>query len=200
MPTRRAFILGGTVIAAAAVAANKPADRGGPYAEYFARLNRTLRTHGIDRPVLVIDLDRLDRNIDRVASSVAVAPAKTYRVVVKSLPSPALVDYVATRANTRALMVFHRPFLQAMTRLRPDSDILLGKPMPGAAVATFYREYTGPFDPGRQLQWLIDSDARLAQYLEFAKAQNQRLRVNLELDVGLRRGGFGDAASLHAPF
>ena len=101
MPTRRAFILGGTVIAAAAVAASKPADRGGPYAEYFARLNRTLRTHGIDRPVLVIDLDRLDRNIDRVASSVAVAPAKTYRVVVKSLPSPALVDYVATRRCRR---------------------------------------------------------------------------------------------------
>ena len=59
MPTRRSFILGGTVIAAAAVAASKPADRGGPYSEYFARLNRTLRAHGIDRPVLVIDLDRL---------------------------------------------------------------------------------------------------------------------------------------------
>ena len=97
--------------------------------------------------MLVIDLDRLDRNIDRVVNSVAVAPAKTYRVVVKSVPSPALVDYVTTRANTRALMVFHRPFLQAMATLRPDSDILLGKPMPMAAVATFYREHKGPFDP-----------------------------------------------------
>ena len=71
------------MIAAAPIAASKPADRGGPHSGYFARLNRTLRAHGIDRPVLVIDLDRLDRNIDRVVKSAAVAPAKTYRVVVK---------------------------------------------------------------------------------------------------------------------
>ena len=49
---------------------------------------RLLRANGIDRPVLVIDLDRLDRNIDRVVASAAVQPARRYRIVVKSLPAP----------------------------------------------------------------------------------------------------------------
>lgn len=192
MVSRRNFFIGTGALATAAVVASKPADAGGPYPDYFARLNATLRAHDIDRPVLVIDLDRLDRNIDRVVKSAAVAPAKTYRIVVKSVPSPALVDYIAQRAHTRALMVFHRPFLQAMTQLRPDADILLGKPMPIAAVRTFYTQLKGDFDPARQLQWLIDTKARLGQYLELAKAQGRKLRVNLEVDVGLRRGGFGD--------
>ncbi len=210
MVSRRSVLLGSGAALAAAMAA-KPADRGGAYPAYFARLNDTLRSHGIDRPVLVIDLDRLDRNIDRVASSVAASvaspvktptgnlPAKTYRVVVKSIPSPALVDYVAQRAKTRALMCFHRPFLQAMARLRPDADILLGKPMPVSALQTFYAEHKGAFDPARQLQWLVDTPARLSQYLALAQSLDIRLRVNLELDVGLRRGGFADPLALFEP-
>jgi len=194
--SRRALFLGGAAAAAVAAIAARPSDRGAPYPAYFAPLNRTLRAHGIDKPVLVIDLDRLDRNIDRVARSAAVTPAKTYRIVVKSLPSPALVDYVARRANTKALMCFHRPFLQAMATLRTDADILLGKPMPVAAAKAFYEQHSGPFDPARQLQWLVDTEARLAQYLELAKAMGVKMRVNLEIDVGLRRGGFGDAQAL----
>lgn len=193
--TRRNLLIGG---AAAAVAAGvgKPGDKGGPYPEYFARLNQTLRKHGIDRPVLVIDMDRLDRNIDRVAKSVATVPGRAYRIAVKSIPSPALVDYVARRAGTQSLMNFHRPFVQAMATLRPDSDILLGKPMPVDAVNTFYEGHKGAFDPSKQLQWLIDTDARLAQYLALAKAKNLKMRINCEIDVGLRRGGFGDPAAL----
>ncbi len=199
MVTRRAVLLGGGAALVAGAAATRPPDRGGPYPEYFAKLNRTLRKEGIDRPVLVIDMDRLDRNIDRVSKSVAIEPAKTYRIVVKSIPSPGLVSYVSQRADTRALMLFHRPFLQAMASLRPDADILLGKPMPVAAVATFYAAPRGPFDPSRQLQWLIDTEDRLMQYLQLAKAQGLKMRVNLELDVGLRRGGFGDPRALARP-
>jgi D-serine deaminase-like pyridoxal phosphate-dependent protein len=189
MVSRRAVIGGGAALVAGALLA-RPGDRGGPYSRYFADMNRTLRAGGIDTPVLVIDLDRLDRNIDRVVSSVSVAPAKTYRVVAKSIPSPALVDYVAKRAETTALMVFHRPFLQAMAALKPDSDILMGKPMPVSAAHQFYRQHHGQFDPERQLQWLIDTNDRLRQYLDLARAGAARLRVNLEIDVGLHRGGF----------
>lgn len=195
--SRRTVMLGGAAaVAAVAVAASKPRDQGGPYPAYFEKLNQTLKAHQIDRPVLVIDLDRLDRNIDRVARSASTAPAKTYRIVVKSVPSPALVDYIARRAHTNALMVFHRPFLQAMATLRPDSDILLGKPMPLAAAQTFYAQHKGAFDPARQLQWLIDTDARLQQYQTLAHKLGIRMRINLEIDVGLRRGGFADPAAL----
>ena len=189
MFTRRKLLLAtGGLAAAAAIA--RPSDKGGAHNDYFAGINKTLRDQGIDTPVLVIDLDRLDRNIDRVTQSVASDPAKTYRVVAKSIPSPELVDYVARRANTQSLMVFHRPFLQAMASLNPQADILMGKPMPVAAARTFYDSAVGDFDPERKLQWLIDTTDRLNQYLELAQSNGLKMRVNLELDVGLHRGGF----------
>jgi D-serine deaminase-like pyridoxal phosphate-dependent protein len=188
MVSRRSLLVGG--VAAAGLVWAKPDDNGGNYSPYFQTLNNTLRENGIDRPSLVIDLDRLDRNIDRVAKSVAAGVGRDYRVVVKSIPSPGLVNYVANRANTNALMVFHRPFIQAMAAQRPNSDLLLGKPMPIAAAHTFYDQHKGEFNPEKQLQWLIDTDARLVQYLDLAKARNLKLRVNLELDVGLHRGGY----------
>ncbi len=195
MITRRKLLLAtGGIAAVAAIA--KPSDKGGAHNDYFAGINKTLRASDIDTPVLVIDLDRLDRNIDRVVQSVDTNPAKTYRVVAKSIPSPDLVDYVAQRANTKSLMVFHRPFLQAMARLNPQADILLGKPMPISAVRIFYANPVGEFDPERQLQWLIDTRDRLNQYLELAKSQGLSLRINLELDVGLHRGGFEEGEEL----
>ena len=143
MLTRRKLLLAtGGIAAAAAIV--KPSDTGGAHNAYFSGINQTLRSNGIDAPVLVIDLDRLDRNIDRVVQSVATSPAKTYRVVAKSIPSPELVDYVSRRANTKSMMVFHRPFLQAMAALNPQSDILMGKPMPIAAAHTSCPAFGGP--------------------------------------------------------
>ncbi|MBV1776430.1 alanine racemase [Burkholderiaceae bacterium DAT-1] len=195
MISRRSVLIGSGALAVAAVAA-KPGDQGGPYPPYFADLNQTLRRHGIDRPVLLIDLDRLDRNIDRVRQSIAKGSPKQYRIVVKSIPSPALVDYVAKRSQSTRLMCFHRPFVQAMAQLRPDADILLGKPMPVAALHTFYSTHQGPFDPAKQLQWLVDTEARLHEYLALAQTMRVRLRVNLEIDVGLHRGGLSDPSQL----
>ncbi|MBB3122417.1 alanine racemase [Pseudoduganella violacea] len=196
MVSRRTLLLGGTAAAATALAFSRPAESSGGHSPYFAGLNTLLRKNGIDRPVLLIDLDRLDRNIDRVIKSAKTGTPRTFRIVAKSVPSPALIDYIAKRAGTESVMVFHRPFIQELAQLRPQSDLLLGKPMPVAAVDTFYKQHKGPFDPSRQLQWLVDSDARLAQYLQWAKGQGQRLRINLEIDVGLHRGGFtGPAAA-----
>ncbi|MBA5636004.1 alanine racemase [Duganella sp. LX20W] len=196
MVTRRTFLAAGGAAAVAAAAIARPHDEGGPYPAYFAAMNRTLRAQRIDRPVLVIDMDRLDRNIARVRQSAAVAPAKTYRIVVKSLPSPALIDYVAKAAGTNAFMVFHRPFLNAMAALRPDADILLGKPMPVDAARHFYADLQGAFKPERQLQWLIDTNARLAQYQQLARELGVKMRINFELDVGLHRGGFDDHGAM----
>jgi D-serine deaminase-like pyridoxal phosphate-dependent protein len=195
MISRRKFLIGGAATVAA-MALARPREFSGRHSTYFANLNTTLRRNGIDRPVLLIDLDRLDRNIERVARSVKIGTPRNYRIVVKSVPSPGLVDYIATRAGTNSGMVFHRPFIEEIARLRPHSDLLLGKPMPVSAVATFYDRHRGPFDPARQLQWLVDSEARLAQYLELAQGRPLKLRVNLEIDVGLHRGGFADPAAL----
>ena len=124
-------------------------------------------------------------------------PDKTWRVVVKSLPSVGLIDHAMRRGRTRALMVFHRPFLNAVAQAFPDADALFGKPMPVSAAERFYSEPRAPgFDPARQVQWLIDSHERLLQYRALARRLGVHMRVNVEIDVGLHRGGVPEPPAL----
>ena len=53
-------------------------------ADYFAALNALLRQVGSGMPRLVIDLDRLERNLDALLELHA---PEDLRIVVKSLPS-----------------------------------------------------------------------------------------------------------------
>ena len=194
---RRTFLLGAGAAAIGTAAVLRESNEGGPYSPYFAELNRTLQSHGLARPSMVIDLDRMDANIDVVRASIQ--SPKTYRIVVKSLPSLPLLQYVMRRADTNALMVFHQPFLNTIAQESPDADVLMGKPQPVAAVATFYRELkpTG-FDPQQQLQWLVDTPERLKQYQGLAQSLGVKMRIALELDIGLHRGGFSQAKELNA--
>ncbi|WP_445181385.1 DSD1 family PLP-dependent enzyme [Pseudomonas sp. McL0111] len=169
----------------------RPGDRGGPYSDYFRALNGELKEHGPMRPVLLIDLDRLDHNIDVVVQSVK-RSGKHLRLVEKSLPAPELLSYIGQRAGTQRLMSFHQPFLNHDAQVYPQSDILLGKPLPVRSAELFYQTHKGPFDPAKQLQWLLDGPERLQQYLALAQGLNTRMRVNIELDVGLHRGGVSD--------
>ena len=70
---RRNFLLGTLGVGASLVGVGawlRPGDRGAPYSEYFRALNKELKEKGPMRPVLLIDLDRLDHNIDVVMQSV----------------------------------------------------------------------------------------------------------------------------------
>ena len=195
---RRHFMagtLGAGALLVAGAALLRPTDRGSPYSEYFRQLNQQLKAHGPMRPVLLIDLDRLDHNIDIVMQSVQ-RGGKHLRLVEKSLPAPGLLAYIAKRAGTRRLMSFHQPFLNHDAQVFPDADILLGKPLPVRSAELFYQHHQGAFDPARQLQWLLDTPQRLQQYLALAQGLGTRLRINIELDVGLHRGGISDNAVL----
>jgi D-serine deaminase-like pyridoxal phosphate-dependent protein len=189
--------LGAGVLLAGGGAWLRPDDRGGPYTDYFRQLNRELKAHGPMRPVMLIDLDRLDHNIDVVKASVRRA-GKQLRLVEKSLPSPQLLKYIGERAETRRLMSFHQPFLNHDAMQFPDADILLGKPLPVRSAELFYQLHKGPFDPSCQLQWLLDTPERVQQYQALAQGLGTRMRVNIELDVGLHRGGVADEAALDA--
>jgi len=189
----RAGALGAAVVAGGVLA--RPKVRGRPYEPYFAALNQELKRNGPMRPCLVIDLDRMDRNLDLVTSTLARA-GKHYRIVEKSLPSPKLIDYISRKAGTRRLMSFHQPFLNDDALLFPDADLLLGKPLPVRSAELFYRNLKGPFDPTRQLQWLNDTPQRLSEYLELARGLGTKMRINVEIDVGLHRGGVADDAAL----
>jgi D-serine deaminase-like pyridoxal phosphate-dependent protein len=194
---RRTFLLGTGAAAIGTAALLRERNEGGPYSPYFAKLNKTLQSAGLAKPSMIIDLDKMDVNIDEVRTSIH-AP-KTYRIVVKSLPSVPLLQYVMQRANTQALMVFHQPFLNTIADQFPGADVLMGKPQPIATVATFYEKLkaTG-FNPQQQLQWLIDTPARLKQYQALAQSLGVKMRVALELDIGLHRGGFSDSNALNS--
>lgn len=193
---RRSFVLvglgAGGLLAAAGL---RPRDQGQPHDGYFRTLNQELKARGPMRPALLIDLDRLDHNIEVVRQFLA-RSGKQLRLVEKSLPAPDLLRYIGERIGTRRLMSFHQPFLNHDARLFPEADILLGKPLPARSAQLFYQRHRGPFDPARQLQWLIDTPARLQQYLALAQGLGTRLLINIELDVGLHRGGVTDPQAL----
>jgi len=199
---RRSLLLGGAGVvlaAGAGVLAIRPADRGANHNPYFSDLNNLLKRDGPGRPVMLIDLERMNHNVDQIVA--AVGPNKTYRIVVKSLPSIPLLRHVMARAKTQALMVFHQPFLNAIADAFPDADVLMGKPMPVSAVERFYQIFdqradANAFEPSRQIQWLIDSPERLKQYQALAQRRGITLRINFEIDVGLHRGGLADASVL----
>jgi D-serine deaminase-like pyridoxal phosphate-dependent protein len=48
------------------------------------------------------------------------------------------------------------------------------------------------------LQWLCDTPQRLREYAELARGLGTKMRANLEIDVGLHRGGARDARDLNA--
>ena len=194
MVNRRALLLGGLAASGAgALFALRPANQGaGGHAPYFAQLNTLLRKAGEGHPTMIIDLEALDHNIQMVKTALE---SRDLRIVAKSVPSAALIDYISHRSQSNKLMAFHEPFLNAMGR--STTDILFGKPMPIAAAAQFYdRPARQHFDPSEQLQWLIDTPQRLDQYAALAKSKQVSLRVNIEVDVGLHRGGIGDPAML----
>jgi D-serine deaminase-like pyridoxal phosphate-dependent protein len=187
--------LGALGLGAAGTLALRPGDRGAPYDEYFRALSEELKKNGPMRPCMLIDLDRMDRNLDLVTQTLR-RGGKHYRIVEKSLPSHSLIRYVAERSGTKRLMSFHQPFLNIDAETFPDFDVLMGKPLPVHSASLFYEKLKGSFDPSRQLQWLIDTPVRLRQYLELAKGLGTRLRANIEIDVGLHRGGVDNNTTL----
>jgi D-serine deaminase-like pyridoxal phosphate-dependent protein len=137
---------------------------------------------------MVIDRTLLNQNIATLMSHKR--PEMGYRIVAKSLPSLALLAHVMREAKTDKLMVFHQPFLNLIATEMPKSDVLLGKPMPADAAARFYDELgQTAFDPAKQVQWLIDTPKRLQEYRALANARSTEMQINIELDVGLHRGG-----------
>ena len=96
---------------------------------YFQQLNQALRNYERAIPSLLLDLDKLDENIAVLKGAIPTSMA--FRIVVKSLPSLELVEYIMEKATTNKLMVFHQPFLTHLSaHCHEKTDILLGKPMP----------------------------------------------------------------------
>ena len=174
----------------------KPRNKGNAHAAYFQTLNDLLKQEGPGRPALLLDLDRLDEHINTLKKHIQ-SPER-YRVVAKSLPSLPLIKHIFKATGTRKLMVFHEPFLSYLVQEIPDRDFLLGKPMPAQTVERFYDKLgaDAAFRTMGKLQWLIDTGSRARQYLEIARKFNLVLNLNIEIDVGLHRGGVASIETL----
>lgn len=159
---------------------------------YFAQLQTALQAAEAAGPTLVIDRTRLDANLARVKASLGEGLAS--RIVAKSLPSPRLLAHVAEGLETDRFMTFNLPMLQAIARDFPKADQMLGKPLIASALRRFLREGGDP----AQVQWLADTPKRLSEIQAIAEAEGARLRVALEIDIGLRRGGFEPGEAFRA--
>jgi D-serine deaminase-like pyridoxal phosphate-dependent protein len=195
--TRRAALTGASaaVLSAGFVWATREGDHGGPHSDYFLQLSAALKKAGVAQPAMIVDLQRLQDNIEAVKRELQ-GTLLELRVVVKSLPSIRLIERIADSLGTQRFMVFNGPMLLEMATRRPTSDLLLGKPLSVVAAENFYKEASARKSAFKEPQWLIDTTERLRQYGALARRLDRRLRINFEIDVGLHRGGFADRPSL----
>ncbi|MBL8953428.1 MAG: alanine racemase [Myxococcaceae bacterium] len=186
--TRRGLAVIGAAAGAAALALRRAsAPSSGPHDTYFSALNA--KVTGLGVPVLVIDRARLRANAKSIVERIAAARLGL-RLVVKSLPCLDLLD--ALEAGTQRYMAFNTTMLAALWARDVAADVLLGKPMPIAAVRALHAGGVW----GTSTQWLIDTNERLAEYDTFAAERGLTLKVSLEVDVGLHRGGFDDVTDV----
>ncbi|KJS37283.1 MAG: hypothetical protein VR74_09530, partial [Hyphomonas sp. BRH_c22] len=195
--SRRNIILGGAALAGVTVLMMKPGDKSGPRDAYFLDVQKALIAAGIAVPTMVVDKARLNANIDTLKGFLP--PGMGYRIVAKSLPSLGLIDHVRKRTGTDRLMTFNLPMLLEISQAMPEASQLLGKPLPVMAARHYFEqlplEASGAAD---NVQWLVDTPERLAQYASLADEMGRDMAVNVELDVGLHRGGMVAGADLKA--
>ena len=174
----------------------KPHERGTAHDSYFTAVNDLLKKETDGTPKIFCDLDRLDRNIARVMESIG-SPGRL-RIVVKSLPCISLLKYIMEKTGTKKLLCIHPPFIPAiLTELGYDIDILMGKPVQVKSAENFFQTIGDKEKAALALQWLIDTPQRLLEYRDMAEKMNLKIRVNIELNIGLNRGGVTSVEMLH---
>jgi D-serine deaminase-like pyridoxal phosphate-dependent protein len=187
--SRRNVLLGVGALAASGVLLARKSDHGsGGHNSYFRELSQALAAAGVAQPVLVVDRARLQQNVAAAADTLR-GRNLALRIVVKSLPAPRLIDEIAAKLATSRFMVFNGAMLIDTAKRGPDIDMLLGKPLPVQAARQFYDAMLASRLDYAEPQWLIDSPERLQRYAQLARERDRPLRVSLEIDVGLHRGG-----------
>ena len=197
--SRRNVLIGAGAGTAALVITKKPKDMSGGQDPYFESMQAALKEANIGKPTLIIDKARLHKNIDMVTSHLPKGMA--LRIAQKSVPSMDLLNEILSRAKTNRLMVFNKDYLQDLSLDAEYRHILLGKPLPVTAAANFHN-YIASRSPNMKtvgaIEWLIDNPERLAEYKALAQAHDLKLNINIELDVGMHRGGVTDLEILAA--
>lgn len=162
--------------------------------DFFEQLNDDLKQQNNTLPRLIIDDQAFEQNLQYVATQLQSAKHVQPRIVVKSLACFELLKRISQQLVTQRFMVFHLPQLLPILENFSEADVLWGKPMPVSSVQHFYE--TNHHWQDANIQWLVDTPQRLLQYLEVAKQLSLKLKINLEIDVGLHRGGISSLQTL----
>ncbi|KPK16390.1 MAG: hypothetical protein AMJ62_05745 [Myxococcales bacterium SG8_38] len=158
----------------------------------FAAWNRELRDQAPGREVALVDLDAVEHNLKVVGGQLGSRYA--LRLVAKSLPSVRLLEHMMVTACTNRVMAFSEGMVRdLLCRFGSDVDILLGRPATAEAAArtfaTLDERFPGDSNPASQVRWLVDTSERMNAYRDLAEQRGATIRVAVEIDVGLRRGG-----------
>ena len=162
---------------------------------YFEKLTEVLRRNNIASPCMIIDRDRLDKNLDVLHRGIH--EQFRLRVSDKSLQCIPLLRHVSDRMQTQCFMSYHLPICERVLEAFPDATTVFGKPIPTEAVRQaitkgFFADNPNDLD---RVTWLADTDTRIDELGQLARSANVNLRICLETDVGLHRGGFNSPAA-----
>ena len=162
---------------------------------YFAQPSEALRAAGIQKPCLVLALDRLNGNVATI--KFRVAPGLQIRIVSKSLPCPSLLAHIRTALKTDLVMTVHFSVNAAVAQGVSCCQVAVRQADIGGAWEGLTKGAL--VDPGRatsHIVWVIDTDERLASNGRLADDLGIDLRFCFEVDVGRHRGGYRNPDAL----
>ncbi len=135
-------------------------------------------------PLAVVDLDAVDRNIDRLVAPIAKA-GKLLRVATKSLRCPALVDYIIARLgkNAGGLLTYTASETQFWAA-RGATDLLLGYP-------TLQPSDLALLGAAASAKVVVDAVEHLVALSALGERLGRTIGVVLDLDMSYRPLGDG---------
>jgi D-serine deaminase-like pyridoxal phosphate-dependent protein len=138
----------------------------------------------LETPALVVDLDRVERNLDR-AARYARERTIALRPHIKTHKTPWLAAEQVQRGAVGVTCATPR---EAEAMSETVSDILVAYPPVAAARARRLAE----LPESVRLTVGLDSSAALTCMADAAKQADRPVRILIELDLGMRRVGIGD--------
>ena len=129
-----------------------------------------------------IDLDNLEANIQL---ALKLAAGKPLRIVTKSIPSVEILRKVMVGTDTKKLLVFGEHIVQTYLDTLPnDTEYLYGHPLSNEQVVRLISHPNGS-----KIVFLADSLEVLKNLNDVAILMGHPVRVALDFDIGLHRGG-----------
>jgi D-serine deaminase-like pyridoxal phosphate-dependent protein len=143
------------------------------------------KMHEIETPAALVDLDRLERNLDRAADY-----ATKHRLALRPHAKTHKTAWItAEQVRRGAVGVTCATPREAEVMSSVADDVLIAYPPVGPARAA----RIAALPPGVRVTVALDSHEAVAQMEEAARAAGRRVGVYVEIDMGMHRVGVPDA-------